>query len=69
MLLHTRNQNLAQPKVPTVHRHYTHSRKYDDQAQIIYLHAFINSFGHKGEIKKIYQKGTINSKKISVVHI
>ena len=44
--MHTRNQNWAQQKIPTGHRHHTHSRKYDDQAQIIYLNAFINLFGH-----------------------
>ena len=64
MLLHTRNQNLAQPKVPTVYRHHTYSRKHDGQAQINYLHAFINLFGHWGEIRKIYRKCTINSEKL-----
>ena len=44
--LHTSNRNWAQPMVPTVHRHHTHSRKYDGQAQIKYLNAFINLFGH-----------------------
>ena len=40
--LHRSNQIWAQPRVPTVHRHHTYSRKYDGQAQIIYLNAFIN---------------------------
>ena len=31
--------------VPTVHRHHTHSRKHDGQAQVNYLNAFINLFG------------------------
>ena len=44
--LHTSNQIWAQPKVPTVHRHHTHSRKHDGQAQINYLNYFINLFGH-----------------------
>ena len=55
--------------VPTVDRKDTHSRKYNGLAQINYLNAFINLFGHWGEIKKIYQKCTINSEKITVVHI
>ena len=42
--LHTSNQIWAQPTVPTVHRHYTHSRKHNGQAQINYLNAFINLF-------------------------
>ena len=44
--MHTSNQNWAQPMVQTIHRHQTHSRKYDGQGQIIHLNAFINSFGH-----------------------
>ena len=44
--LHTSNQIWSQPMVPTVHRHHTHSRKYDGQAQINYLNAFINLFAH-----------------------
>ena len=44
--LHTSNQIWAQPRVPTVHRHHTHSIKHNVQAQINYLNAFINLFGH-----------------------
>ena len=44
--LHTSNQIWAQPMVPTVHRHHIHSRKHDGQAQVNYLNAFINLFGH-----------------------
>ena len=47
--------------VPIVHRHHIHSRKQDGQAQVNYLNAFINLFGHQGEIRKIYKKCTINS--------
>ena len=54
--------------VPTVHRHHIHSRKHDGQAQIISLTAFINLLGHQGEIRKIYQNYTINSKKITVAY-
>ena len=32
--LHTSNQIWVQPMGPTVHRHHTHSRKHDGQAQI-----------------------------------
>ena len=45
ILLHTSNQIWAQPMIPTVHRHHTHSTKHDGQAQIISLNAFINLFG------------------------
>ena len=55
--------------VPTVHRHHTHSRKHDGQAQIVSLNAFINLFGHQGEIRKIYQKCTINYEKIIVGYL
>ena len=55
--------------VPIVHRHHTQSRKHDGQAQIISLNAFINLFGHQGEIRKIYQNCTINSEKIIVVYL
>ena len=41
--------------IPTVHRHHIHARKHDGQAQVNYLNAFINLFGHSGEIRKIYQ--------------
>ena len=44
--LHTSNQIWAPPIVPIVHRHHTHSRKQDSQAQINYLNAFINLFGY-----------------------
>ena len=44
--LHIRNQMCVQPMVPKVHRHHIHSRKYDGQAQINYLNAFINLLGH-----------------------
>ena len=44
--LHTSNQIWAQPMVPIVHIHHAHSRKHDGQAQINYLNAFINLFGH-----------------------
>ena len=46
ILLHTSNQIWAQLMVPTVHRHHTHSRKHDGQAQANYLNAFINLFRH-----------------------
>ena len=46
ILLHTSNQIWAQLIVPIVHRHRIHSRKHDGQAQVIYLNAFINLFGH-----------------------
>ena len=55
--------------VPIVHRHHTQSRKHDGQAQIISLNAFINLFGHKGEIRKIYQNCTINSEKILLAYL
>ena len=55
ILVYTSNQIGAQLMVPIVHRHHTHSRKHDGQAQIISLNAFINLFGHQGEIRKIYQ--------------
>ena len=44
--LHTSNEIWAQPMIPTVHRHHTHSRKHSGQAQINYLNAFINLFGY-----------------------
>ena len=46
ILLHTSNQIWAQPMVPIVHRHNIHFRKYNGQAQINYLNAFINLLGH-----------------------
>ena len=52
--------------IPTIHRHHIYTRKHDGQAQVIYLNAFINLFGHYGEIWKIYQSCTINSDKITV---
>ena len=67
--LHTSNQIWAQPMVPTVHRHHTHSIKHDGHGQIISLNAFINLFGHQGEIRKIYQNCTINSDKIIVAYL
>ena len=46
--------------VPTVHRHHTHSRKHDGQAQINYLNAFINLFWtlrwNKENILKVHNK-------------
>ena len=44
--LQTSNQIWVQPMVPIVHRHHIHTRKHDGQAQVIYLNAFINLFGH-----------------------
>ena len=61
--------NWATPLVPSVQVYQIHSRKHNGQAQINYLHAFINLFGHHGKIRKIYQKCTINSKKITVAFI
>ena len=55
--------------VPTVHRHHIHFRKHNGQAQINYLNAFINLFGHQGEIRKIYQNCIIHSKKITVAYL
>ena len=46
ILLHTSNQIWAQPMVPPVHRHHIHFSKHNGQAQINYLNAFINLFGH-----------------------
>ena len=67
--LQASNQIWAQPIVPTFHRHHTHSRKQDGQAQIISLNAFINLFGHQGEIRKINQNCTIISEKITVAYL
>ena len=44
--LHTSIQIWAQPMVPTDHMHHVQSRKHDGQAQVNYLNAFINLFGH-----------------------
>ena len=55
--------------VPTVHRHHIYFRKHNGQAQINYLNAFVNLFGHYGEIRNIYQKCTVNSEKITVAYI
>ena len=55
--------------IQTVHRHHINLRKYNGQAQIDYLNAFINLFGHYGEIRNIYQKYTVNSTKIIVAYI
>ena len=44
--LHTSNRIWVQPMIPTVHRHHIHFRKHDGQAQVNYLNAFINLFGH-----------------------
>jgi len=44
--LHTSSQIWAQSMVPKVHRHHIHFRKHDGEAQINYLNAFINLFGH-----------------------
>ena len=55
--------------VPIVHRHHIHSGQHDGQPQVNYLNTFINLFGHKGEIRNIYQKCTINSEKITVAYI
>ena len=44
--LHKSNQILAQPMVPTVHRHHIHCRKHDGEAQVNYLNALINLFGY-----------------------
>ena len=43
---HTSNQIWAETMVPTVQRHHTHSTKHDGLAQINYVNAFINLFGH-----------------------
>ena len=55
--------------VPIVHRHHIHTRKHDGQAQVIYLNAFINLFVHYGEIRKIYQRCTRNTDKITVSYL
>ena len=67
--LQASNQIWAQPMVSTVHRHHTHSIKHDGHGQIISLNAFINLFGHQAEIRKVYQKCTINSEKITVAYL
>jgi hypothetical protein len=43
--LHTRNGIWAQPILPTVYIYQKYARKYNGQAQINSLHAFINLFG------------------------
>ena len=50
--------------VQIVHRHHIHFRKHNGRAKINYLNAFINLFGHQGEIRNIYQKCTVNSEKL-----
>ena len=44
--LRTSNQIWARPMAPIVHRHHIHFRKYNGQAHINCLNAFINLFGH-----------------------